>query len=167
MTPKKKKHDTTAGLLFAKSNINKPSKKILIKECDGLWSEIILRKAGFRSEISGLPGRQIDNDGHILQAHHIARKPNYRLRYELENGIALTIGEHKRGIHGTDEELYRERIKKVKGQDIYERMSLLRNASSPSLELIKIYLEQELLKYSDDLPKEFADVINKEFWNIV
>jgi len=148
---KKPKTGMTVGLPFAKGNINKPSKKKLIKECDSLWSEIILRKAGFRSEISGLPGRQIDKDnGHILQAHHIARKPNYRLRYELENGIALTIGEHKRGIHGTDEELYRERIKKVKGKDIYERMSLLRNSSSPSLELIKIYLDDELLKMSEE-----------------
>ncbi len=119
--------------------------KILKKQCDKLWGKIIILKAGFKSEVSGKEGYQIG--GHyILNSHHIVKKPNYRLRYEISNGICLTKWEHRYGIHGNHEEEYRELIKRIKGQDIYERLNLLRSATSPTLDLIKIYLEQELEK---------------------
>ena len=117
--------------------------KSLKKQCDDLWYECVKLKAGYKSEISYKEGRQIGGE-YILNAHHIARKPNYRLRYELDNGICLTSGEHHFGIHGKDEEKYRDLIKQAKGQDVYERMSLLRNAKSKDLRLIKIYLEQQI-----------------------
>ena len=116
------------------------------KECDKLWSEIILKKAGYMSEIPPFHmGKQIGGD-HTLVAHHIARKPNFRLRYEIENGICLTTGEHHYGIHGSQEEKYRELIKRIKGEDIYDRMLLFKNSKSPSLILVKMYLEDKLKK---------------------
>ena len=130
-------------LPFDKRKLKKP--KPLKKECDELWSEIIKKRAGYMSEISGMRGKQIGGK-HILNAHHVAKKPNNRLRYELENGICLTSWEHKYGIHGSHEERYRGMIKIYKGQDIYERLSLLRNSKSDDLKMIKIYLEQELNK---------------------
>ena len=116
------------------------------KECDKLWSEIILKKAGYKSEIHPFHiGKQIGGD-HTLVAHHIARKPNFRLRYETDNGICLTTGEHHYGIHGSQEEKYLELIKLSKGEDIYDRMLLFKNAKSPSLVLVKMYLQDELKK---------------------
>ena len=121
--------------------------KSLKKQCDDLWGEIIKKRAGYKSELSGIPGIQIDPDnGHILDPHHIAKKPNYRLRYSLKNGICLTKWEHKYGIHGEHEEEYRDHIKRVKGKDIYEKLSLLRNGVVKDLTLVKIYLENELRK---------------------
>ena len=111
--------------------------KTLKKQCDDLWSKIVKLRAGNKSEISGKT--------ESLHSHHIIGKPGYRLRYELENGICLTAGEHFFGVHNQGRQKdYEERIKTVRGQDIYERLSLLKNEKSKSLALIKIYLEQEL-----------------------
>lgn len=132
---------------FVKQSRSSEYKK-LKKECDDLWKEIIFIKAGYKSEISQQEGKKIGGT-HILQAHHIGRKPNNRLRYEIENGICLTMWEHKYGIHGDHEEEYRERIKKVKGKDIYDRMALLRNAKSADLRTVKLFLEQELRKLNE------------------
>ena len=119
-------------------------RKKLEKECDELWKEIALKKAGYKSELSEKKGKKIGGEN-ILQVHHIGRKPNYRLRYELDNAIVLTTWEHKYGIHGDHEEEYRERIKAVKGEDVYERMlSLKREHGKTDLQLVKIYLQNEL-----------------------
>ena len=123
-------------------------KKAAKKTCDSLWSDCIKARAGYKSEIlNKKAGKQIGGDS-TLHAHHIAGKPNYRLRYELDNGICLTSGEHKFGIHnqGRQKE-YEEHIKKAKGGDIFERMEALKwQTTSGGLELVKLYLEQELKK---------------------
>ena len=114
------------------------------KQCVEIWKEIALIKAGYKSELSGKEGTQIGGE-YTLQVHHIGRKPNYRLLLELDNAIVLTKWEHHRGIHGDHEEEYRERIKAVKGQGIYERMSLLKRQHGKSdLQLVKIFLQNEL-----------------------
>ena len=115
--------------------------KSLKKQCDDLWFEIIKKKAGYKSELSGKEGLQIDGI-YIICAHHIGGKANYRLRYEIDNGICLTNGEHSFGIHNANQsEDYRERIKLVKGRDIYKRMlRLKREHNKTDLKLVKIYL---------------------------
>ena len=100
--------------------------------------EICLKRAGYKSEISGKNTN--------LVVHHIARKPNYALRFETKNGIVLTGYEHRYGIHGDHEEKYRDLIKSVRGQDIYERLKILRNQSSNIFEI-----EQRLLKKLEEL----------------
>ena len=114
----------------------------LKKECDNLYREVALKRAGYKSELSGKEGRQIGGE-HILHVHHICRKPNYRLRFELDNAIVLTAWEHRYGIHGDHEEEYRQWIKKVRGDDIYDRLSLLRHEPKTDLKLVKIYLQQK------------------------
>ena len=111
--------------------------KTLKKQCDELWAKIIKLRAGNKSELSG------KTEG--LHSHHIIGKPGYRLRYELDNGICLTAGEHFFGIHhqGRQKE-YEQKIKNVKGGDIFERLSLLKNEKSKSLVFVKLYLEREL-----------------------
>ena len=120
--------------------------KSLKKQCDELWTEIIKKKAGYKSELSGKGGRQIDGE-FVICAHHIGGKANYRLRYELDNGICLTNGEHSFGVHNANQaEEYREKIKRIKGDDIYERMlALKREHGKTDLKLIKIFLQNELI----------------------
>jgi curved DNA-binding protein CbpA len=119
----------------------------LMKKSDDLWKEICLFRAGYKSELSGkLCHKHGGSD--ILQVHHIARKPNYALRYDLEGGIVLTKGEHTFGIHGEREEEYRAKIKEVKGADIYERLASKKNDLSKKS--IKEYYE-ELKKIKDEL----------------
>jgi hypothetical protein len=124
----------------------KPKKigKSLVSQCDELWREIILLKAGNRSEFSGK--RADPANGVYLQAHHILKKPNRRLRYEIENGICLTEGEHYYGMHGGREEEYRRRIQAMRGADIFDRLYLLRNQKPPDMMILKIYLMEELRK---------------------
>lgn len=77
---------------------SKSSHKILEDECDRIWAELIKAMAGYKSEISGKLGKQIGGE-HILNAHHLRHKPNYRLRYDLEGGVCCTNGEHQFGFH--------------------------------------------------------------------
>jgi hypothetical protein len=133
-----------AGRSARKKKIKNPS-KTLKKECDDLRREIIYRRAGYRSELSGKPGRQIGGDD-VLDDHHPAGKPNFRLRYELENGICLTKGEHFFIAHNQGEaEKFRAWVLKIKGEDFFERMAMLKNAKT-DLRMVKTYLENELKK---------------------
>lgn len=119
-------------------------------ECDLLWSEIVKKKAGYKSELSGAKGKQIGGDN-TLNAHHIAGKPNYRLRYAIEFGICLTFDEHINGIHNAGRaEYYRQRIIHVRGIDVFEKAKMYKNDYShkSDLFLIKEYLSQELEKLS-------------------
>ena len=122
--------------------------KTLKQQCDELWAECVKARAGYKSEISGKEGRQIGGDS-ILHSHHINGKATYRLRYELDNGVSLTAGEHKFGIHveGRRKE-YQKRIEAAKGKKIMDKINRISKftTGTSSLQLIKIYLEQELKK---------------------
>jgi len=135
-----------------KSKIKLPKSKSLKKACDDLWADIIKAKAGYKSELSGKEGKQIGGNS-VLNAHHIAGKPNYRLRYEFENGICITNGEHFFGIHHAGHEFkYREWIKQVRGQDIYERMEALgHSAGNTKLAMVEIFLRQELKRIQNEI----------------
>ena len=69
-------------------------KQNLKKICDQIWSECVKTKAGHKSELSGKTEK--------LQAHHICGKGSVYLRYEIDNGICLTAGEHKFIAHRQD-----------------------------------------------------------------
>ncbi len=95
--------------------INKPTHKQLKKYCDDLWSLCVKARAGFKSELSGKT--------EMLNAHHLRGKSNYALRYSLINGFCCTGGEHIFGFHHTGRrEQYEERVKLIRGKDIFERI---------------------------------------------
>ena len=121
--------------------------KDLKKDCDKLWAEIIKKRAGYKSELSGKPGKQAGGDN-VLNAHHIFGKPNFRLRYELDNGICVTNGEHNFGIHNAgNAEEYREKIIRKIGIERWSRLAeLKRDNGKTSIQLTKLYLEKELEK---------------------
>ena len=114
-----------------------------MKQCDELWSMKIRTEAGFISEYSG---KEYDKENGIyLCSHHLIGKPNYRMRYEMLNGISLTLGEHKWIAHHSGrEEDFKRRVKEIKGDDIFDRlyeMYRLSMREKSNLRLIKLYLE--------------------------
>jgi hypothetical protein len=115
----------------------------LKKVCDNLWSLIIRKRAGYKSEISDLAGNV---------AHHIVAKPNNRLRFELRNGICLNNAkEHIYGVHHkfdtTIAREYQDKIISKIGADRYVYLlSLRKGGYKTDLKLVKIFLQQELIK---------------------
>jgi hypothetical protein len=113
----------------------KPNGKKLKKECDELWSLIIKEKVGYKSELSGTPGEISGKSGNLigLSSHHIVHKPNYNLRYDLDNGIVLTaFKEHTNGVHSNDPVISREYSDKIInyiGQERWQRLILKRSTS--------------------------------------
>jgi len=124
----------------------------LKKQCDLLWSSIIKKRAGYKSEISNLVGNV---------AHHIVAKPNNRLRFDLRNGICLNNAkEHIYGVHNkydtTIAREYQEKIISRIGADTYVYLLSLRKGSyKTDLKLVKIFLEQEL-KHLKGQPDKFT-----------
>lgn len=111
------------------------------QECDKLWSRLIKLRAGNKSELSG----KTEN----LHSHHIFGKPNLRLRYELDNGICLTAGEHKFIAH---HEGRRHKIIELatirNGKKRMRELEMMRSGvSKTNLYQVKLYLQQELKKY--------------------
>ena len=124
---------------------------------DFLWSTLIKAKAGFKSELSGKT-----ND---LQSHHLAQKPNKKLRYMPENGICVTSGEHKFGFHGGNIEAYKEKAKIAKGYDVYE--SLLPYVHNKE-KFNAIEIEEMLLKELKPYKMEIMTLLktgNKSFYS--
>jgi hypothetical protein len=106
-------------------------------ECDKLWSKLIKLRAGMKSELSGKTDR--------LHSHHLIGKSCYALRYSLENGICVTAGEHKFGFHHAGRQFaYNEKVKELRGSDIFEKLSLLKNQKCKDLKLMKLFLENEI-----------------------
>ncbi len=117
---------------------SKSPKKNFEKEVDALWSKAVKLRAGNKSELSGLTG--------CLHAHHLAGKPNYRLRYELLNGMALTAGEHKFVAHNSGRyESFRHRVMLMRGMDIFEKLYALKwDQCKTDLSMVKVYLQEEI-----------------------
>lgn len=127
----------------------KTANKKLKDECDALWAECIKLRAGYKSEYSGKPGKQIGGDS-ILNAHHLIGKSSLGLRYNFDNGICLTNGEHNFIAHHTQRaEGFREFVKSLRGEDIFEKLTKFKHKTSTSLRMYKIYLEQEIKKIKE------------------
>ena len=92
--------------------------KLLLDEC---WSYLVKLRAGFRCEISGA------DTG--LNSHHIIGKDTLRIRWEIDNGIAITSGIHSFDAHGTRvrQMRFEEKVKRLRGSDIYDRLFALRD----------------------------------------
>ena len=117
-----------------------------LKRCDKLWAEVVKKRAGYKSEYSG---KAYDKEnGVYLAAHHLIYKHNYRMRFEILNGFCLTIGEHKFIAHHPHrEEAFKEVVKQVKGDDIFDRLNemyRLSKTGGTDLGLVEIYLKQQL-----------------------
>lgn len=131
------------------------------KYADYLWSLLVKARADFQSEISGKTER--------LHSHHLRGKSNYALRYSLDNGICITAGEHFFGFHRADRrENYEEKVKILRGKDIFEKLENLKQKDSESIINIIEKLESELKNYADKLeyhvkPSKYFTRLKKTF----
>jgi len=124
-----------------------PNKKLKDK-CDSLWAECIKRRAGYECELTGVLGNETP-----LAAHHIAGKPNYKLRYNLDNGICIdNYKMHIWGVHNKNNPALAYdiqcRIIKYIGLDKWKTLTYKGiTLKEEKLIDIKIRLEKELAKY--------------------
>lgn len=118
-------------------------KKTLKTQCDQLWAKVIKARAGHKSEISG----KTDS----LHAHHLRGKSSYRLRYELDNGVCCTAGEHFFGFHVTGRrEGYEKIIARQRRPDLFEYLEKLQwDICKTKLPEVYVYLETELEKLGE------------------
>lgn len=122
------------------------------EELEELWKQIIKVRAGFKSELSGIPSKQIGGSKSIT-AHHIVGKGTDRLRFlDFDNGICLINGaEHIYGVHNKHDVVkaryYQDLIIKKIGQERYNKLLSLRKQCSKKktdLQAAKIFLKQTL-----------------------
>lgn len=123
-------------------------KEKLFQDCKDLWAECVKARAGYKSEYSGKWGKQIGGE-EVLNAHHLAGKSCYALRFWIEGGMCLTKGEHNFIAHHSGRaEKFREFVKTKRGKDFFDKAKIMKRHGKPTpLELTKIYLQQELKKY--------------------
>ncbi len=89
-----------------------------IKKLDKLWTEKVKENAGYQSELSGKPGKQINKTcGVILNSHHFIGRRNMALRWWIPNGVCLTVGEHTMGVFSAHEnpEWFRDQMLDIRG----------------------------------------------------
>jgi hypothetical protein len=136
-------------------NTKLPKPKSLKKQCLDLWTEIIKLKAGYKSELSGELGKEAGGNI-VLAAHHIYGKSNYRLMFDLQNGICLNNQtEHIWGVHCKNDPAkannYYQRIINYIGRERKEYLDSIKVFKGKTdLQLVKIHLEQELKKFKEN-----------------
>ena len=116
-------------------------RKKLIKKCDGLWAEIVKKKARYKCQRCGSKSKQ-------LNACHFISRSNKVLRWEITNGVCLDVGDHFY-FHKNPEE-FTEWFKKLLGEKDFEILMIKKHnklkTSVANLTLVRLYLEQEMKK---------------------
>ena len=119
-----------------------------IKELDKLWADCVKARDGHICVYSQDIHKKIELEG--LNAHHILKKGNYRIRYELDNGITITKGIHFYVAHGPGcrpkqfEEWALARLPKARREKLLMFQHALGGTNKSAL---KIYLQKELEKF--------------------
>ena len=110
--------------------------KPTIKQLDLLWSKVIKARAGHTSEYKHIPDS-------YLAAHHIIGKPTRALRYNLDNGVCITVGQHKFVAHhaGRQDDFRRWALQKRR---VTEEQLRLTSRNLIDMFGVKVYLEQKL-----------------------
>jgi hypothetical protein len=111
---------------------------------DRLWSDCVKLRARGLSEYSGKPGQV---------AHHLEGKVNYGYRYDLDNGIWLTNGEHFYIAHVQGRgHLINECADRLRGPGLFERLARHKMYSKCDIKMIIIWLQNEKRKLEKDMP---------------
>ena len=119
-------------------------KRPTVASLEKLWSECVKARAGYKSEYS----KKTDS----LNSHHIHGKPTYRLRFELDNGVCITAGEHKFiAHHAGREDKFKDWACGLRGFDRDKARLLSNQAGSSDLFAVQIYLKQKLKEFKGEL----------------
>lgn len=101
------------------------------KQVEQLAFKVARARAGNKSELSGKCPPYA-----VIQVHHIFKKPNYRLRFELSNLICLTKEEHAR--YHYYEKCAFPADRKI-ADDMREKFLAIRGTSEEALSCMKKY----------------------------
>lgn len=125
---------------------NKSATRDKIEYLDSLWSELIKAKAGYKCEITGVPASE-----YPLNSHHLSGKKTHYMRYLVQNGISITSGLHLMAHSSSqvDRDEFAEKAKRVKGQNIFEKLKYLEKVKrkKTNLALVERYLKNQLKLY--------------------
>ena len=113
------------------------------KELDDLWSKAVKLRDGNKSVWSGKTER--------LNAHHVLKKGTFRLRWELDNGITITCGEHKFIAHGGGkraDEFKKWALKRFSAKRRKELEQMNYQIGGTDLWAVKLYLIQKIAEFS-------------------
>ena len=111
-----------------------------IAQLDRMWSKAVKLRAGNKSEYS-----QKESG---LNSHHIEGKGTHRLRWELDNGICLTGGEHKYIAHRQDRAAdFRKWAMKKRGITEDDVTIWKRQLGGIDRFAMYLYLKEEIKKY--------------------
>ena len=117
-------------------------KQPTVEILDKLWAKCVKERAGYKSEWSG----KTEN----LNAHHIDGKGNYRMRWELDNGVCITNGEHFYRAHkASTAAKFRKWAMKRRGITEADIRLWKRALGGTDKFAVKIYLEQQLKKFKE------------------
>lgn len=111
------------------------------QKVEELWKKAVKLRAGMKSELGGV--------GSQLHAHHIIGKPSYALRYSLDNGIAITGGEHKK-CHDPDAKValqYQKKCLRVRGIEYDELKQLSNQVGSVNLIEMEEFLKGKIKEF--------------------
>ena len=122
--------------------------KPTIKALEKLWYKVIKARDKMSVYSWEIYGKEVTEG---LVAHHILGKSSYRLRFELDNGVTITNGEHHFIAHGarTRQSQFEQWALNRLPKPRREKMMLMKwQTGGVDLDLVKVYLEQKLEEYS-------------------
>lgn len=143
----------------------RPKKKIsprkkLRKELDDSWREIIKLRAGGRCECvtdgKRCEKRGVFGRGTNLNSHHIFGKSNFRVRWDLRNGIALCPGHHtlnNDSAHNASP-WFDKMLKKLRGKQKY--LNLMHEAMKDGMAIH--HTMEDLEKIKEELTKTLKEI---------
>jgi hypothetical protein len=106
-----------------------------VKDLDKLWTTAVKLRAEMKSEYKDISGN--------LHAHHIVGKPTYALRWNLDNGVCITGGQHFFVAHVQGRaQAFKEWALKKRG--VTEEQLKLTSRNRVDLWGMKLYLEQKI-----------------------
>jgi len=109
-----------------------------LQENDKLWAKAIKLRAGMKSEHGPADG--------YLAAHHIIGKDTYALRFNLDNGVCITTGQHSFVAHRTGRSArFKEWALKKRG--VTEDQLKLTSRNKVDLFGVKLYLENKIKEF--------------------
>ena len=110
------------------------------KELDKLWATVVKLRAGMKSEYKHLPNTN-------LHAHHIIGKSTLALRYNLDNGVCVTGGQHFFVAHHTGRSA-KFKTWALSHRGVTEDDLLLTSRNRVDLWATQMYLEQKIKELS-------------------
>ena len=106
-----------------------------VKDLDKLWSTAVKLRAKMKSEYNDIPGP--------LHAHHIIGKSTHSLRWNIDNGVCITGGQHFYVAHVQGRaQAFKEWALKKRG--VTEEQLKLTSRNRIDLFGMKLYLEQKI-----------------------